>query len=491
MEALSLISAALTRVVFMALLFFTSHPWPRTEAAKPAQELVKGFEAIPDSTVDSFQTLLADPDGNFSFGFLRVNRTRLSLAVIHRNLSDPVWVSDPTRSASWSGKTRLFFNGSLVITDRSSRVEWSTGTDGDRVVLRNDSNLQVEKTKPSQTVVWQSFDFPSNTLVENQNFTSAMTLVSPNGLYSMRLGNDFIGLYADDSHQMYWKHKALEAKAKIEDGSGPVHIRINPNGYLGMYQRGNTPVDVEAFNSFQRPTTGLLILRLEPDGNLRGYLWDGSQWALNYQAISDTCELPNPCGPYSLCTPGSGCSCIDKQTRPGPGFGGCTHSTQDQSDLCDGAPARFTVLRRNGVEVPFKELREHKTASSSEECEAFCEEKCECWGSVYNNGSGFCYLVNYPIHTMLGVADEGKVGYFKLREGVGKGKRWEVGSTVGIAFVCGTVLVLTVAMGFVGLRVWRRERRVSRILEEDGGLSPGPYKDLGSDSFNSIEMSRR
>ncbi|KAL1200165.1 PAN domain-containing protein [Cardamine amara subsp. amara] len=470
-----------SRLLLLFVFFVLSQ---RVNAGEPVLELVKGFEAKPDSSVVSFQPLLTDPSGNFSLGFLRLNGSRLSLAVTHPNLTDPLWVFDPTRSASWSHKTKLFFNGSLVISDPSSRVEWSTHTNGDRVIIRNDSNLLVVKTTSS--VEWESFDFPGNTLVENQNFTSAMALVSSNGQYSMRLGSDFIGLYAkvnEDSQQFYWKHSALQAKAKIKDGSGPILARINPNGYIGMYQIGNIPVDVEAFNSFQKPVSGLLILRLEPDGNLRGYLWDGTHWALNYEAIRETCDLPNPCGPYSLCTPGSGCSCIDNATV----IGECIHANSESPvDFC-GKTAEFKVVRRGGVEVPFKELMDHKTTSSLGECEEMCVESCKCFGAVYNNGSGFCYLVDYPIRTMLGVADASKVGYFKVREGVGK-KKSRVGLTVGMSLLAVIALVLMVAMVFVWFRSWSREKRV---LEEDNGLSPGPYKNLGSDSFRSVEMSRR
>ncbi|KAG6493880.1 hypothetical protein ZIOFF_048883 [Zingiber officinale] len=44
---------------------------------------------------------------------------------------------------------------------------------GDRVVLLNSSNLQVQKlatAEKSDMILWQSFDFPSDTLVQSQNF---------------------------------------------------------------------------------------------------------------------------------------------------------------------------------------------------------------------------------------------------------------------------------------------------------------------------------
>lgn len=453
-------------------------------------ELLKGFKATVDTSVPSFQALLHDSTGNLSLGFLKTNRTYLSLAVLHLPSSEPIWVANPTRLARWSDRTQLIFDGSLVISDPHGKTVWSTGTQGDRVVLLNSSNLQVQKLDDSRSVLWQSFDFPTNTIVENQNFTANMTLVSSNGLYSMRLGNDFMGLYANfkqDSDQIYWRHKPMEARARIVEGQGPIHARINPDGYLGMYQTGNQPVDVQPFNNFQRPTNGLVRVGLEPDGNLKGYYWDGSNWLLNYRAIDDPCELPSQCGSYGLCIAGEGCSCLDNRTEFHSG--GC--SPPETGGLCGGvAKNAFRVLRRKGVEVPFKELMEYDTMSSLEECESFCENNCSCWGAVYNNASGFCYMVDYPIQTMVGVGDETKVGYFKVRTGADRGKT-KVGLGLGIGVAGGAFVILMVIIGFGSYRMWKRRRGVKRFLEEEGGVSPGPYKDLGSASFRSIEMCDR
>ncbi|GLT63184.1 hypothetical protein SLA2020_357650 [Shorea laevis] len=464
-------------------------------STRAAQELLIGFKATPNPSVSSFQSLLDDSTGNFSFGFLRVNSNHLALAVLHVPSNEPLWLANPTQLAPWSDQTQLLFNGSLVISDPTRRVFWSTDKEGDRVVLLNTSNLQVQKLNNSQTVLWQSFDFPTNTLVEDQNFTSTMALVSSNGLYSMRLGNDFIGLYANfkaNTELFYWRHRALEAKASIVKGGGPVYIRVNPDGYLGMYQNGSKPVDVEAFSSFQRNNNGFLIFRLEPDGNLKGYYWDGSNWVLDYQAISDKCELPSPCGSYSLCAPGSGCSCLDNQTEISSGK--CVASYPD--NLCSSGGSGggdtgngFTVLRRNGVELPFKELMTRQTTSSQAQCEGLCERTCSCYGAVYNNGSGFCYLVDYPIQSLLVVGDESKVGYFKIREEAGR-KKLTAGLGVGIGLLGGAIVCMIAAVGVRSYRIWRRKRRVKRLLEEDeeSGAIPGQYKNLGSASFRSIEM---
>ncbi|KAK6779447.1 hypothetical protein RDI58_021631 [Solanum bulbocastanum] len=489
---------------FIISIFFSIFFQIKVESETPNQ-FFKGFKANPDPQISNFQPLLTDSTGNYSLSFLRVEENQLNLAIIHVKSFESIWVANLTRLAIWAHPTELYFNGSLVLSDSRSGVFWSTHTDGDRVWLSNTSNLQVQKVDngvTSPSVLWQSFDFPSNTLVENQNFTSAMTLVSSNGLYSMRLGFDFFGLYfkgesgsgpGSDSGRIYWRHKALEAKADVMEDQGHIYVVLKSNGFLGMYQNESVPVDIESFNSFQQPVSGVRRIRVEPDGNLKGYFWDGSSWVLDYQAIKETCELPSPCGAYGLCQPGKDCSCLDNSTDYS--IGGCAPpNTQEARDFCGASydldHKKYNGLSRNGVELPNTELMDYQHMVSFQECQSACEGNCTCWGVVYTNTSGFCYILNYPIQSLVGVRDESKMGFFKMREGVGKDKMG-LGFGVRVGLLCGAILVLG---GVIGLGYYRyikrkRERGVSGYV--DDGVVVGPYKDLGNASFRSIELIER
>ncbi|KAK4783245.1 hypothetical protein SAY86_007619 [Trapa natans] len=470
---------------------------PLLAAGAVETELLKGFKATPNRSDSAFQPVLADPTGKFSFGFLRVNESRLALAVVHVASSLPLWSADLAESARWSDRTELSFNGSLVILDPFAGVLWSTHTDGDRLVLLNSSDLQVQRggDRPAFAVLWRSFQFPTNTLVENQNFTSDMSLLSSNGLYSMRMGDNFIGLYGSfkqGADQIYWKHKALEARADIVNGGGPIYARVEPDGYLAMYQNSSKPVDVETFSSFQRLINSFVLLRLEDDGNLKGYHWNGSDWVLDYRAITGICELPSTCGPYGLCSPENGsCTCMDHPDRShtGPCDG---HRLADLCAANSRLHVGFRVLRVKGVELPYKELMRYQTAPSLERCESICESNCSCFGAVYNNASGSCYVMDYPIQTLVNVGDEGKIGYFKVSDQSDhEAKGYRVGYGVGIVMwvLIGLALVGTV-LGF-GFYRWRRSRRgVKGYLTEENRVTPGQYKGLASASFKSIEIGR-
>ncbi|KAL7617518.1 PAN domain-containing protein At5g03700 [Lactuca sativa] len=466
--------------VLFLLLIFLFHP---ISAVASTQELLKGFTATPDSSISSFQPLLSDSLGNYSLGFLRVDRTQLALAIIHVPSQEQLWIAGKSPLARWSSQTRLSFNGSLVISDSHTGVLWSSYTDGYRVRLSNTSNLLIETMGDTSLILWQSFDSPYNTLMENQIFTSAMTLVSSNGLYSMKLGPDFIGFYVNfidnsDPGHLYYQHNPMEAKARVLKDHGPIQAMLSPDGFLGMYQNGSTPVDVQPFSTFQQPGTGSRRLRLEPDGNLIGYYWTRSSWVVDFKQISDLCDLPSSCGPYGLCQPGKGCSCVDNRTAYSSG--GCGTSG---GDFCG---KKYGVLRRTGVELSNKEIMAYTIMSSLEKCELMCEEKCTCWGAVYSNTSGFCYTIDYPIQTVVEVLDVTKAGYFKVRVGAGKDNK-VVGLWVGLGVLCGLVLLLG------GVFLYKRERRgVKGYVEEEGvNGGVGPYKNLGSESFKSIELSER
>ncbi|XP_047076977.1 PAN domain-containing protein At5g03700-like [Lolium rigidum] len=469
-------------------------------AAASSKELQRGFSVAHDTSYSQFQPVLSDPTGVFALGFLRINSTMLDLAVLHLPSAFPLWRAIPDRPAPWSAAASLSFNGSLVLTDRATnQVLWSTGAAaGDSAVLLNTSNLQI-KSDGSPGAVWQSFDYPSDTIVQHQNLTSSAALRTPDRRFAMRLGSNYFGLYIEPPPQssggvaaaMYLKHTALEAKAQIVTGGGPIYARVEPDGYLAMYQKEGDPADVMSFDTFNHGIRAFRRMTLEPDANLRAYYWDGSRWVLDYTAITDSCELPTTCGAYSVCVPPSGrCACLANATDGS----GCAAAPVGNG-LC-GTTGRevgglYWELRKQGVEPANKEQLGFEHALSAEDCEERCARNCNCWGAVYSNSTGYCYLMDYPAQLMV-AADERKVGYFKVRSMEEAAERGRRATGVTVALLVVGVAVVVAAAAFGAYRVWDRRRRTEaetrRQLGADGdGLSPGPYKNLGS--FSSVELS--
>ncbi|XP_068658119.1 PAN domain-containing protein At5g03700-like [Aristolochia californica] len=435
-------------------------------------EIHRGFSVVPDPSISGSQILLADSSSDFSLSFLRLGSSHLALAVVHSPSGEPVWLANPERTARWSSQTTLSFNGDLVLSDAPSGVFWSSKTDGERLRLRS-GNLQV--LGPSSSVLWQSFDFPTDTLLVNQNFTANMTLRSPNGLYSMMVEHDYLSLFAEferGTSQLYWKRTAMQTKAQIVDGLGPIYARVDPNGFLGLYQTEKALVDVLAFSTYYRAVNGTRRLQMESDGNLRAYYWNSGKWVLDFSAIQAPCGLPSECGPYGLCHPDAGCTCLDDRVKYGPG--GCC---PEFDDFCqkDKKKNQFQVVQRTDVDVKYKTLVASEKAVSAEECSRRCIQNCRCWAALYSNSSEMCYRVDFPVRTVVASVEVGKVAFFKVRR---REKEVRVGVAGVWGFICGAAVLSGVA-GLVAYGVWRwrRQRRSNGLLSEEG-LEPGPYRDL-------------
>ncbi|CAL4995554.1 unnamed protein product [Urochloa decumbens] len=469
--------------------------------AELTTQLLNGFTATHTAgATAAFEPVLYAPNGVFAFGFLRVGSGSLDLAVVHLPSSFPLWRATPARLGDWSRPATLAFDSNLVLTNHDDGVVWQTlGTIGDTVVLLNSSNLVLRRyAKP--VPAWQSFDNPSDTLVLDQNFTaSSPPLISGNRRFALRLGRTFMALdmefYGGRNTQAYWRNTALEAQPQ-NTSEPPVYGRLDGRGFFGLYLAaaggggGEQKVDVLSFDTFMQNLTGVFRrMTVEDDGNLRAYYWAGGDkggWVSDYRAIADRCDLPTPCGAYGLCVPGAAaaqCRCLDNSTS----FSASEPcGAEEAADLCATAgdgnqqQVEFDVVRRARVSMAYKEELRSETNTTAEECEAACAGNCSCWGTVYNGGSGYCYLMDFPVETMVYEADDRKVGYFKVRRLPAGPKRTRMSPGVAAATaVLALVLVgLAVAGACSGYRMWERRRRKRAGMEQE--LVTGPYKDLKS-----------
>ncbi|KAL6640794.1 hypothetical protein ACP70R_021917 [Stipagrostis hirtigluma subsp. patula] len=396
---------------------------------EPAAQLQNGFTATHAAGAAApFEPVLYAANGVFAFGFLRVGPASLDLAVVHLPSSFALWRATPARLGDWSRPATLAFDSRLVLTDDHGGMLWQTpNIIGDAVVLLNSSNLVVRrhgKTEPA----WQSFENPSDTLVLDQNFTaSSPPLISANRRFALRLGRSHMALhmefYGGRVTPTYWRHTALQAQPENATRP-PVYGRLDGRGFFGLYLEGGgggERVDVLAFDTFAQNITGVFRrMTLGDDGNLRAYYWvpGAMSWTSDFSAIAERCELPTSCGAYGVCVPGQAqCQCLTN------GMGAAPPSCQaeETADLCSGGGGgggqqlEFDVVRQKRVSVAYKEELPFETYATAAECEVACAANCSCWGAVYNGASGYCYLVDFPVETLVYEADDRKLGYFKVR----------------------------------------------------------------------------
>ena len=112
------------------------------------------------------------PKGNFEFGLFSIkNPNKRYLGIRFKNIrtQNLVWVANGGKPINDSSATlKLNSSGSLVLT-HNNNIVWFTNssTNAQKPVaqLLDTGNLVIKEDSVSETYLWQSFDYPSNTLL--------------------------------------------------------------------------------------------------------------------------------------------------------------------------------------------------------------------------------------------------------------------------------------------------------------------------------------
>lgn len=363
-------------------------------------------------------TYLVSPNGTFSAGFYNVSPNNYAFAVWYAN--------DPQRTVAWMAnrdhlggyKSSLTLkDGNLTISDSDAREEWSAAIPASNaemdMVLLESGNLVFNTS--NERHVWQSFDFPTFTLLPTQQLSENSRLVSrrnastyASGVYifsasqpitqtpSLYYNRSELGL---DQLDFYWAlHWALETNIDA--------FSLGVDGYLSLGDAGNL---VNSNNSkilmaldSGNPAGPLRRLTLDHDGNLRIYSWKGdssSSWEVVWEAVQERCKIHGTCGDNAICkTPELNDSTPECQCPPG------FHRNSTDPRSCQRI-IQFPRLSCNSnyqsVDYQFIPLdyvnftgqwnQTNRNVPRLEDCMSACLNNCGCLGFSHKlDGSGYC-----------------------------------------------------------------------------------------------------
>lgn len=285
--------------------------------------------------------------------------------------------------------------GPFVLTDIDGSMIWETNTSStnvDKAELLNSGNLVLKD--PNGKILWQSFDFPTDTLLPGQLFTKSKRLVSNVG-HEM-FGTGYFGIFFDNDNVLRMMY------------DGPEITSIYwPNPDFGVFQNGRTNynssriavldemgifVSSDQFQ-FRALDVGLGIKRrltMDSDGNLRLYSLNETSglWVITFQAIGKLCDVHGICGRNGICvyTPEPTCTCPPD------------YEPFDSTDWRKGCKPKF---ERSCNDSQFVEL-EHTDyygfdlnftqPASFEGCRQICMRDCRCQAFSYRlTGQGVCF----------------------------------------------------------------------------------------------------
>ncbi|KAI7745331.1 hypothetical protein M8C21_001378 [Ambrosia artemisiifolia] len=229
---------------------------------------------------------------------------------------------DCNRDRPVNGKRSSFSlsrRGNLVLTDVGQKI-WTSDTQSNstlKLQLLDSGNLVLTKLE-NNSYLWQSFNFPTDTILPNQPFTKDTVLISSRS--STNLSSGFYKLYFDNDNvirllyrnneitSVFWpKPWVLSWDAGRSTFNNSKLALLDSQGHF-VSTDNLTFTTIDYGDALQRRLT------LDVDGNIRVYSLNHRSWRVSWQAISKPCAIHGICGQNSVCTynseSGRRCTCL-------------------------------------------------------------------------------------------------------------------------------------------------------------------------------------
>ncbi|XP_031126960.1 putative receptor protein kinase ZmPK1 [Ipomoea triloba] len=386
---------------FFFFILFCFHSCTPSEA-KQLFQLERGHSL---SVEDANSTFLTSPDNTFTCGFYGLGSNAYWFAIWFTNSRDRTvaWVANRARPVNSRGSKVVFGkNGALTLTDVDGISVWETNTTGTTVntaELLDTGNLVLRD--PQGDVLWQSFGFPTDTLLPSQLFTKNYRLVSAlregsfePGYFSLYFDGDNVLKLIYDGPEvsgLYWPNPDFDAYTNSRTNQNSTRIAFLNN--LGRFFSSDRQQHNLYLNASDAGSEMKRRITMDVDGNLRIYSLDDSTglWKVTWQALQQPCGVHGICGKNAICnySPEPKCSCP-------PGY--VLSNSSDWSRGCKALvnQATLVTLPVKFLEIPHVDYwgfdLNYTQPFSLEDCRKLCLEDRRCVAFSYRrNGEGKCF----------------------------------------------------------------------------------------------------
>ncbi|XP_047177253.1 G-type lectin S-receptor-like serine/threonine-protein kinase At1g34300 [Vigna umbellata] len=441
-----------------------------------------GTAIDPGSTLSassSSNQTWSSPGGSFSLGFISVQPPTTPpsfIAAISYTGGDPVvWSAGHGAAVDSGGSLQFLSSGNLRLVNGSRSTVWESATAGaTSAALEDNGNLVISN---GTSILWTSFDNPTDTLVQSQNFSVGKVLTSESYFFSLSgIGN--LTLKWNNSIE-YWT-QGLNSSVNVSLES-PV-LSLTSIGLLELSDVNlGSPVLVAYSSDYDLNANVFRVLKLDNDGNLRIYSTSlgGGTSTVRWAAVANQCEVYAYCGNYGVCgynDSSTVCGCPSENFEmvdPNNGRKGCRRKLS--LDSCQGTATMLTLDHAVVLSYPPTATSETFFIGLSA-CRTNClSGSSACFASTsLSDGTGQCVLRS--IDFVSGYQDPSlpSTSYFKvcpplapnppptsagtLRERSSKVPAWVV-----VVVVLGTLFVLLALEG--GLWMWccRNNKRFGEL----------------------------
>jgi hypothetical protein len=387
-------------------------------------EIHLGSQLSPISNIHSWLS----PSGHFAFGFYsQGNGFAVGIWMMGQPNNTVIWTANrDDEPVSFNATIFLSEDGKLLlrteqgnenlIANVSEIAASASMLDSGNFVLYNGSS-----------VIWQSFDYPTDTILVGQNLTYSDKLVSSVSSSNHSSGRFFLAMQADGNLVAYPTNSAglsvdaYWASNTYQDSEKGLSLYFNHQGFLFMDTVSKKPVLLARSSYPCNNKTTIFRATLDADGIFRLYSHclenkTSQSVHIEWSALNNTCNVRGFCDFNSYCS-GMGtsadCSCYPgfAFNDPSEKFSGCYKNVTES--FCTGTKEglMYDVITVENIlfeRYPYSVLEEKK-----ENCGLSCLEDCLCDVALYMNER--CEKYTAPIRYGLKDVNTISIAFFKVK----------------------------------------------------------------------------
>ncbi|XP_061337469.1 G-type lectin S-receptor-like serine/threonine-protein kinase At4g27290 [Gastrolobium bilobum] len=438
-------------------------------------------------SISRFQSLsegktLVSEDGYFELGFFSpasfANRY-LGIWYKHIPVKTVVWVANGANPVK-DNSSILHINseGNLVLVNHDLIVFWSAESRKKVLVLNpivqllNSGNLVLrdERDEDPENYMWQSFDYPSDTLLPGMKLgwdlkTGLEWRVSSWKNWDDPSPGDFSwGISLEGFPQIImWKG----SKEYYRGGSW------NGLGFTGAPELKNNPVfefkfvsnKDEVYYTYNLRNKSIIsrIVMNQTISTRQRYIWieEAQSWRLYASVPRDNCDSYNLCGPYGNCIVGDSpvCQCLE-------GFKPRSQGNWDTMDWTTGCllteqlscedRSKHGFLKFSGLKYPDTSHSWVNESMNLNECRVRCLENCSCKAyanSDMRGGGSGCLMWFGDLKDIRQFSRSGPDLYIRMKISELALKEKHKNKVVAIIIMISSVLMVILALLYVVKRM--------------------------------------
>lgn len=362
-----------------------------TASVRRIGKLSPNFTGAEMTWVDNDGLFLLSNNSIFGFGFCTTQDVTLFvLSIVHMGSKTAVWSANRGSPVHNSDNFSFDESGNAFLVSGND-VVWSTnsGNKGVSEMELLDSGNLVLRTKDSN-IIWQSFSYPTNTLLTNQNFTQGMKLVSDvetryNLSYFLEINSSDMVLYANyQIPQPYWSMGKDNRRIVNKNGGGVKLSSISANSWR-FYDENEVLLWQFTFSD-NTDANAMWIAVLGTDGLVSfSLLQSGGTGKSPTQIPKDSCSTPQSCDAYYTCATGHTCNC-----PLGLGSRNCKTGIKSPCSRSNG-PTELVELGSNLHYFALDFVSPFSKTDDLDECKTSCLNKCSCLAMFFQNSSKHCF----------------------------------------------------------------------------------------------------